>query len=142
MQMASRSWSKLPQASGDMTDSWVYGRASRCSDGAERSEESTIDISKAWKPLYFLHQRGYWPVSNGLQLVVIHLHPLARYDIPKELDGGLVELEILQLEVKMVLSQFLKDLLHVVEMFGQVLGVNKDIVNIDSDGGTPRTPHS
>ncbi len=64
---------------------------------------------------------------NGLQLVFIHLHPLGRDDIPEELDGGLVELALLQLEVKMVLSQFMKHLLHVAAMFGQI------VVNIDDD---------
>ncbi len=44
-----------------------------------------------------------------------------------------MELALLQLEVKMVFSQFLKDLLHVVAIFGLVPGVNEDIVNIDDD---------
>lgn len=33
----------------------------------------------------------------------------------------------------MVFSQLLKDLLHVVVMFGQVLGVEEDVVDVDND---------
>ncbi len=44
-----------------------------------------------------------------------------------------MELALLQLEVKMVLSQFMKDLLHVVAMFGQIQGVSEDVFNIDDD---------
>jgi len=68
-----------------------------------------------------------------LELVIIHLYSLGRDDIPEELDGGSVELALLQLEVKMVFSQFLKDLLHVAAMFSLVLGVDEDIINIDDD---------
>ncbi len=70
---------------------------------------------------------------DGLELVIIHLYSLGRDDIPEELDGGSVELALLQLEVKMVFSQFLKDLLHVAAMFSLVLGVDEDIINIDDD---------
>ncbi len=68
-----------------------------------------------------------------MELVIIHLYSLGRDDIPEELDGGSVELALLQFEVKMVFSQFLKDLLHVVAMFSLVLGVDEDIINIDDD---------
>ncbi len=68
-----------------------------------------------------------------MELVIIHLYSLGRDDIPEELDGGSVELALLQLEVKMVFSQFLKDLLHVAAMFSLVLGVDEDIINIDDE---------
>lgn len=44
------------------------------------------------------------PVTDGLELVMVHMDSLRRDDIPKELDGRLVELTLFQLEVKMVFS--------------------------------------
>ncbi|XP_056104710.1 tripartite motif-containing protein 16-like protein [Rhinichthys klamathensis goyatoka] len=44
-----------------------------------------------------------------------------------------VELALLQLEIEVVFSQLLEDLRHVLAMFGQVTGVDQNIVNVDDD---------
>ncbi len=43
-----------------------------------------------------------------------------------------MELTFLQLQIEMVNSEPLKDLHHVVAMFGQVPGVYKDVVDVDN----------
>lgn len=42
---------------------------------------------------------GLWPVPDGIYLPLVHLHTLFSDDIPKEMDGVAVEL---QLEIKVV----------------------------------------
>lgn len=77
---------------------------------------------------------------NGLELVIVHLHSLKRDDVPEELDGSSVELAFLQLEVKVVFYQLLKDQLHVVTMLSRVPGVDEDVVDIDNDESVEKLP--
>lgn len=51
-------------------------------------------------------------------------------DLTEELDGNTVELTLLQFDIQIVISQFLKDLFHVVAMFGQSLKVDEDVVDV------------
>lgn len=44
-----------------------------------------------------------------------------------------MKLALLQFEIEVVFSQLLQDLLHVVAMIGQVLGVNEDVIDVHYD---------
>lgn len=68
-----------------------------------------------------------------LNLLIVHLDALRGDDVPEDLDFATVELVFLQLEVQMVLPQLPKDLLHVVVMFGQVPGVDEDVIYVDDN---------
>lgn len=65
---------------------------------------------------------------DRVHLPLVHLDTLLVDDVPQELDRWCVELSLLQLEIEVVFSQLLEDLCHVVAMFGQVPGVDQDIV--------------
>jgi len=54
--------------------------------------------------------------------------------------GGGVEFALLQLEIEMVLAKLLQDLLYTEAMFGQVLGIYKDIVDVDDDKSLEELP--
>ncbi len=51
-----------------------------------------------------------------------------------------MELALLQLEIEMVMVEFLEDLLDVEAMFGQVPGVDEDIVDVDDDESLKELP--
>lgn len=67
---------------------------------------------------------------DRFNLLIIHLDALRGDDVPEQLVGGMVELTLPQLEIKVALPPFLKDLLYVVAMFGQVPEADEDVVYV------------
>ncbi len=80
------------------------------------------------------------PVTDGLDLLLVHLDAICTEDVSKELHHGAVELTLLKLQVEMVFPEMLQDLLDVVAMFGQVLGVNQDVIDVNYDGAMKELP--
>jgi len=56
-------------------------------------------------------------VGDSVHLPLIHGNTMRGDDIAQELDGGLMELALLQLQVKMMFSQTLKDQLDMMDVF-------------------------
>ncbi len=77
---------------------------------------------------------------DGLDLLLVHLDAICTEDVSKELHRGAVELTLLKLQVEMVFPEMLQDLLDVVVMFGQVLGVNQDVIDVKYDGAMKELP--
>ncbi len=73
------------------------------------------------------------PVPNGLDHPLVHLDAIGTDDVPEELPGGAVELALLELQVEVVFPELSQNLRNVVVMFGQVLGVNQDVVDVHYD---------
>ncbi len=107
-------------------------------EGGERSsehtvvlDESTIEVGKSQELLQVLY--SLWDFPYGLYFPLVHLDSILADDVPEELHRGVMELTFLQLEVEVMLSEPLEDLLHMVAMFGQVPGVYEDVVDVHYD---------
>ena len=77
---------------------------------------------------------------NGVHLLLVHLDTSLVDDISKELYRWRVELALLQLDIEVVFSQLLQDLHQVLAMFGQVPGVDQDVVDVDDDEASEVLP--
>lgn len=75
-------------------------------------------------------------------IVVAILDAMLTDDVNKVVNGVIVELTLLELQVQMELSKFLKDLHHVVAMVSQVPGVNEDFVDTDDDETVEELPEN
>lgn len=64
--------------------------------------EVAVEVGESQKALEFFNSFGFRPVTNGLELIVIHLDALGTDYISEELGGGAVEFALLQLEVEVV----------------------------------------
>ncbi len=70
---------------------------------------------------------------DGLDLPLVHLDAIGTEDVPEELHSGVVELILLEVQVEVVLPKLFQDLRDMVAMFGQVPGVNQDVVDVHYD---------
>ncbi|KAL0172750.1 hypothetical protein M9458_033061, partial [Cirrhinus mrigala] len=83
--------------------------------------------------LEIFDRRGSWPVLNCLDPPLVHLDAVPIDDMSEVMDGLLVKLALLKLQIQIVLAKSLKDQHYVVAIFGQFLGVNKDVIDVDDD---------
>ncbi len=70
---------------------------------------------------------------DGLDLPLVHLDAIGTKDISEELT-------LLELQVEMVFPELFQDLRDVVAMFGQVPGVNQDVVDVHYDKSVEKLP--
>ncbi len=83
------------------------------------------------KPAIEVSESKEWIFVDGLPLPLVHKNTILTDDVAEELNRRTVEFALLQFQVEMGLSEFLEDLLLIVAMFGQVLGVYEDIIDIN-----------
>ncbi len=80
------------------------------------------------------------PVLDSLDLPLVHLDAIDTENVPEELHRGAVELTLLELQVEVMFPKLFQDLRDVVAMFGQVLGVNKDVIDMHYDKSVKKLP--
>ncbi len=88
----------------------------------------------------FLHRQRQGPVPDGLDLPLVHLDPIHTEVVAEELDRGAVEFTLLELQVEVVFPELPEDLRHVMVIFGQVPGVDQNIVNVHDDKPVEELP--
>lgn len=67
-----------------------------CADLTEICDELAVKVNKAQGALKVCDESGLWLVVVGLHFPLAHLNALLVNDVPKEVDGILVQLTIFQ----------------------------------------------
>ncbi len=91
---------------------------------AEVLNKSAIEVGESEESLEFLNRLRLGPVTDSLDLPLVHLDAIRADDVPEELHCGTMELTLLERQVEVVFPELFQDLRDVVAMFGQVPGVN------------------
>ncbi len=92
--------------------------------------------------LEFLNGLWLGPVTDGLDLPLVHLDAICTEDVSEELHRGAEELTFLELQTEMVFPDLFQDLRDVVAMFGQVPGVNQNVINVNCDDAMKELPEN
>ncbi len=103
-------------------------------------DKSAVEVGESEESLEFLDRLQLGPVTDGLDLPLVHLDAICTEDVTEELYREVVELTLLELQVEVVSPELFQDLRDVVAMFGQVPGVNQDVVDVNYDKSVEELP--
>jgi hypothetical protein len=91
-----------------------------------------IETSQTMKISYLSYRFGCRPISNGLNLVFIHLNTLCSYNIFKKQNFLHAKGTFLKINIQFFTTQYIKHITLMIKMFIQVLVINQNIIKIDN----------
>src|SRR5882724_10523931 len=96
-------------------------------------DETTVEVGKAKERLNILDFPQYWPILNDLNFVWGHGEAFGRQHISEVFTGSDMELTFVCTGKKSVSAESAEYFLNVEFVLGNIVGINKDVVQIYDD---------
>src|SRR5882724_1839866 len=102
--------------------------------------EMTIEVGKSEERLDVFDFPGFWPILEDLDLVRGHGEAFGRQHVSEVFTGSDVELAFVCMGKKSISTESMKYFLYVSFVFGNVVGIDENVIQIYDDNDVDHKP--